>query len=149
MPMKGVYCLLIVLDEAAAIRVGALGRIEFPAGVYAYVGSAQGGIDQRVRRHLGNRKKRRWHIDYLLSAARIVTVISVPTDDKATECAVARSLLNSPRAEVVAEGFGSSDCQCRAHLIRLIGEDVELLLEEAAVQISMLCSPYPETVQPS
>ena len=145
--MKGVYCLLIVLDETAAIRVGALGRVEFPAGVYAYVGSAQGGIDQRVRRHLGSRKKRRWHIDHLLSAARVVTVISVPTDDKATECAVARSLLDSPRAEVVAEGFGSSDCSCRSHLIHFIGEDVQHLLEEVAVQISMLCGPYPATVQ--
>ena len=144
--MKGVYCLLMVLDEDAVVRVGALGRLEFPRGVYAYVGSALCGIDQRVRRHLTRGKKRRWHIDYLLSVARVATVVSIPTSDKSTECVVAHNLLGSPGAELVAKGFGSSDCSCNTHLIHFSGEDVGLLLEEVAGRISMLCTPYPESV---
>ncbi|HIH01256.1 TPA: GIY-YIG nuclease family protein [Thermoplasmata archaeon] len=145
--MKGVYCLLMVLDEDASIRVGALGGAEFPRGVYAYVGSAQRGIEQRVRRHLLNGKKRRWHIDYFLSVARVATVVSIPTLDRSTECLIARNLLNSPGAEAVAKGFGSSDCSCVTHLIHFSGEDIGLLLEEVAGRISMLCTPYPETVK--
>lgn len=144
--MKGAYCLLMILDEDVGIRVGALGRVGFPKGVYAYAGSARGGIGSRVRRHLSASKKRRWHIDYLLSAAHIVTVISVPTDERGLECEIARSLLGIPGAEVVAKRFGSSDCGCPAHLVHLVGEDYESLLEIAAARISRFCCPYPETV---
>lgn len=126
--------------------MGALGRIEFPSGVYAYIGSAQGGIGQRVRRHLEGGKRKRWHIDYLLSVARVVTVVSVPTGSKDSECAVARKLLDSLGAEVVADRFGSSDCSCKSHLIHFAGDDHERLLEDVAGRISMLCTPYPETL---
>jgi Uri superfamily endonuclease len=146
--MKGVYCLLILLDRDATIRVGALGRVRFPEGVYAYVGSAMSGIEGRVERHLRKVKRRRWHIDHLLSVARVVTVVSIPAQSREAECAVAAGLLGSPGTEVVVEGFGSSDCRCPSHLIRFSGVEHERLLEEAATRISLLCCPYPETVSP-
>ena len=145
--MKGVYCLLMLLAEDASLRVGALGRVSFPKGVYAYVGSAQGGIEQRVRRHLGETKRMRWHIDYFLSVARTVTVVSVPTDRKSSECAIAKSLLRSPAAQAVVRGFGSSDCRCESHLIHFEGDEYEDILEMIVGHVSMFCCPYPETMR--
>ncbi len=147
--MKGVYCLLMLLAEDTSLCVGALGRANFPKGVYAYVGSAQGGIEQRVRRHLGETKRKRWHIDHFLSVARTVTVVSVPTDRKSSECAVAKSLLRCPAAQVVVKGFGSSDCRCESHLIHFEGDEHEDILEMIVGRVSLSCCPYPEAVHPS
>jgi Uri superfamily endonuclease len=144
--MKGIYCLLMVLENDVRTSVGALGRLTFPSGVYAYVGSAQGGIEQRVRRHLNGTKKKRWHIDYLLAHARTVSVVSVPTDDRGLECVLASVLSTLPGARVVAERFGSSDCGCRSHLLHFEGDEHDVLLEMIAGRIGMLCSPYPENV---
>ncbi len=148
MVMRGVYCLLMVLEDDASIRVGALGRVRFPAGVYVYVGSAMQGVEARVRRHLQKAKRRRWHIDYFLSAAHIATVVTIPADSKDVECSVAKSLLRSPGAEVPVRGFGSSDCGCRSHLFRFTGDEPARLLEEVAARISMDCCPYPERILP-
>ncbi len=62
---RGTYALFITFGHDEEIAVGALGRHLFRAGTYCYVGSAMGGIDQRVSRHLAHDKKLRWHIDYL------------------------------------------------------------------------------------
>ncbi len=145
--MKGAYCLLMFLEVDSSLCVGALGRFRFPKGVYAYVGSAQGGIEQRVRRHLGETKRKTWHIDYFLPAARVVTVVTVPTDSKRSECAIVKSLLGSPAARVVVTGFGSSDCRCESHLIHFEGNEYEDILEMVAGRVSMFCCPYPETVR--
>lgn len=64
---RGTYLLAVRLDSPRTVGVGALGDIRFDAGVYIYVGSAMGGLDQRVGRHLSGRKTLRWHIDYLTS----------------------------------------------------------------------------------
>jgi len=67
----GTYTLVLELDRADSIEVGALGEHRFPAGWYAYTGSAFGtGGFARVDRHYelaaGERSTRHWHIDYLL-----------------------------------------------------------------------------------
>jgi hypothetical protein len=71
--MKGIYVLIIKLKYSICIRVGALGDLTFPSGLYAYVGSAQTNIELRVARHRRNEKRLFWHIDYLLNneAAKI------------------------------------------------------------------------------
>jgi endonuclease-3 len=112
----GTYTLLVALDEDARVEVGALGEFEFPAGWYAYTGSAVGpGGFTRVDRHrevaAGERDVRHWHVDFLLGhpTASVRDVVRSP--DATVECTVARSLPAGP-----ADGFGASDCRCRSHL---------------------------------
>jgi len=53
----GAYILFIFLAKKQNIRVGALGKIAFSPGWYAYVGSAMGGLRARIYRHLKQDKK--------------------------------------------------------------------------------------------
>ena len=121
----GVYVLVIRVDSFRG-RVGSLGTLELGPGTYAYVGSAlgPGGLRSRVGRHLGGRRRLRWHIDYLLSSAgvRVVRVYVSRTRARA-ECPLVAELV-SRGAEPAARGFGSSDCGCTSHLLRLEDESV-------------------------
>ena len=110
--MKGSYALLMQLREDEEIRIGSLGKIEFPKGYYVYVGSAMNGIESRVNRHLRNRKKIQWHIDYFLKKAEISSTYYLESK-KRTECKIANTF--SREFEGVTK-FGSSDCQCEGHL---------------------------------
>ncbi len=115
----GVYVLIVSLAEAQTIKVGQKRTILFAPGHYFYVGSALGGLEARVRRHLAKKKRHRWHIDYLLDVGKIIGVIAIPTTQK-IECLIARSL--SEGLGSIA-GFGSSDCKCRSHLFYYPGSD--------------------------
>jgi Uri superfamily endonuclease len=110
--VPGVYQLRIRLRRARVIAVGALGESRFPAGWYVYTGSARNGLAQRIGRHLRRRKRKHWHIDYLLAVADGVEVFVVP-GTIVTECELHGMLTGG---EVVVPGFGASDCRCRAHL---------------------------------
>jgi len=61
--MKGIYVLFISVKRDIFVKVGALGKVKFSQGTYAYVGSAQNGIEKRVIRHLRKEKRKFWHID--------------------------------------------------------------------------------------
>ena len=115
--LKGVYVLIIRVDEDTDVNVGAIGRLTFKKGLYAYVGSAQNNLEQRVKRHLRKEKRRFWHVDYFLDndAAKVVEVFQQQVD-KAEECAIAGVI--GERGEPV-DGFGSSDCGCKSHLFRI------------------------------
>jgi endonuclease-3 len=111
----GTYTLIVHLPDETAIEVGALGSHRFPAGWYAYTGSALGASGfSRVERHhdlaAGDRDTRHWHVDYLLGhpRARLVDDVRTPAD---AECDVARQLPDGP-----VSGFGASDCDCPSHL---------------------------------
>ena len=121
--MKGSYVLVIELPEEQAIVIGGLKVIHFPRGYYAYVGSALGGLESRLSRHLRRNKKLRWHIDYLLRSATVRAVIYAETDQK-KECLVAQVL--SWRLPSLL-GFGCSDCDCPSHLF--FCQDLEVLTE--------------------
>lgn len=126
----GTYTLVIELDRAATIEVGALGTERFSAGAYAYTGSAFGsGGFGRVDRHYelagGERDVRHWHIDYLLGHDAVSVRGDVRTIDVDVECQVATALPGSPIA-----GFGASDCECSSHLA--YDEDVPSLREAVA-----------------
>lgn len=106
------------------LNVGALGALTFNPGLYAYVGSAQTNLEQRIKRHLRKEKRLFWHIDYLLDsdAAEVVKVLYKDAG-KTGECAVANAL-GEKGAPV--DGFGCSDCDCRSHLFQ-IGADYGFL----------------------
>jgi len=108
----GVYILIVYLAWSQTIKVGKKRVIPFEPGYYFYVGSALGGLENRIKRHLAREKKHHWHIDYLLDVGTNVGVIAIPTTHK-KECQVAKSL--SEGLESIA-GFGSTDCNCRSHL---------------------------------
>jgi len=143
--MRGTYCLIIELEESSRIEIGSLGMIEFPAGIYVYVGSALAGIEKRVARHRSNEKRRKWHIDFLLDQAQVLSVIAIPTDTKKTECEVARALLECEGACAPIMGFGSSDCSCKSHLIFFEDVDPEWVAENISRRLSMLECVYQRT----
>ena len=113
---RGIYHLVIHLAECMSIEVGKLGVFLFPAGYYVYTGSALGGLDARVSRHLRSEKRLHWHIDYLLQYAEIIHVVTHATG-KRLECEYNRAILSLPDASIPVKGFGSSDCRCPAHLV--------------------------------
>ena len=117
--VPGTYVLLLELTAAERIEVGALGTFEFPAGTYAYAGSAfgSGGLS-RVDRHrevvAGERDVRHWHVDYLTGHPETALRATVLAPRADVECAVARALGDGP-----VPGFGASDCSCGSHLARV------------------------------
>jgi Uri superfamily endonuclease len=123
--LKGVYVLVVQVDEDTDVNVGAIGRLTFKKGLYAYVGSAQNNLEQRVKRHIRKGKRRFWHVDYLLGneATKVIEVLYEQAD-KTEECAIAKVI--GERGEPV-DGFGSSDCNCKSHLFRI--EDYGFLQE--------------------
>jgi len=112
---KGIYVLIIRCDKEQSIEVGALGKVSFKPGFYAYIGSAMNGLEGRIKRHLSppGKKKRHWHIDYLLEKGKVVDVF-FKVIGKKNECEVANKLKNSREG---IPGFGCSDCKCKSHLI--------------------------------
>ena len=110
--MKGVYLLLLQLDESQQIFVGRSRVLHFTRGFYAYVGSALNGLEARVKRHVSREKKHHWHIDYLLDKASIYEVVLVPVQER-LECTLARALGENL---LCIRRFGSSDCHCPGYL---------------------------------
>lgn len=114
----GTYVLILKLPRPTSIGIGRLGHFPFPAGWYAYAGSAHGpgGLAARVSRHLRLTKPLRWHVDYLRAYARPVEAwYAIGTQKR--ECAWAQALSGLPGASIPAPRFGASDCRCPAHLI--------------------------------
>ncbi len=126
---KGIYALIIRIEEPRELEIGDLVRDEFQ-GDYLYVGSAHGpGGLQRVSRHLkasvGESGNDHWHVDYLTGPGVIRATWLLPTD-KELECKLASSLEES--FEQPVKGFGSSDCDCFSHLFNYDPErKVELI----------------------
>ncbi len=114
--IPGSYLLVMELAEPREIQVGKLGVFAFPAGWYVYAGSALGGIEQRVNRHLRHSSVRRWHLDYLRAYAPIREVLRFPGTER-RECELATTLMRLPGAMVPAPHFGASDCRCPSHLV--------------------------------
>ena len=64
--MNGIYILVVSVEQNIEVTVGSLGNVSFTKGFYAYVGSAQKNLEKRIERHLRKKKRKFWHIDYLL-----------------------------------------------------------------------------------
>jgi Uri superfamily endonuclease len=111
------YVVVTYVPRRTTVPVGALGRVVFERGWYAYVGSAARARRARVARHLAPFKPLRWHADYLFAAfpARRAWLV----DGAEGECELAGALAALPGAARRPRRFGAGDCRCAGHLVRL------------------------------
>ncbi len=115
--MKGIYILLIKVSKDMQLKIGALGKVKFENGLYAYVGSAQNNLEKRIKRHLSKNKKCFWHIDYLLgNKSTKVLKAFYKKAGKVEECKIAKKLC---RTSKTVFHFGCSDCNCKAHFFKI------------------------------
>ena len=122
--LRGVYVLLISVEDGVQMEVGALGLINLGPGMYAYVGSALGSysssIEGRLSRHYSDHKKMHWHIDYILKDPKVKLKAAIFSESrKGQECNLVKKICNYEFAFVGTKDFGSSDCSCVSHLIIL------------------------------
>lgn len=110
----GTYAIILKLSRARAVQIGKLGRFEFAAGYYIYVGRHSTMLRQRVRRHLRGGAAMRWHIDYLRAVCQAVEAWIF--ENCLDECSMVDRLIESGGARSVG-GFGASDCGCQGHLV--------------------------------
>lgn len=130
--MKGVYVLILKLDQDSDIQIGKLGKLHFRKGFYAYIGSALGtGGFKRVERHFnvatGKNPTRKWHIDYILPKSKIIHAILLPTEN-AIECKLARRLRKISGISIIS-GFGCTDCACETHLFYAENELRDMIID--------------------
>ncbi len=109
---SGIYSLLIKNGKDRDIEIGALGMIHFPRGYYVYIGSAQRGLRNRIKRHYSRNKKLKWHIDYLLSHAKLIDHFSLPLPKRCEE----RVSMEMQNIYPFIKNFGSSDSHAHSHL---------------------------------
>lgn len=110
---RGVYLLLVKMEQGKVLTIGSLGKTAFKPGYYVYTGSALNNLSKRIARHLCKRKLKRWHIDYLIAEADAVTAMPIVTGDE-LECELAAAVQKIALHPV--KRFGSSDCNCASHL---------------------------------
>jgi Uri superfamily endonuclease len=115
--MKGIYFLILKLNNNIDLAIGKLGTFHFNSGYYYYIGSALGtGGFKRVTRHFnvasGKNITRKWHIDYLLPHSEVICALLFPTGE-ALECKVAGTM---EKFSEIISCFGCSDCRCETHL---------------------------------
>lgn len=119
--VPGTYVVISRLAEGVrGLKVGALGTFDFPAGYYAYLGSAfgGGGVRKRTHRHLTRVTPRKWNIDHLKPLCTPVAVWWTHDRDK-VEFDWAEILAKMPGASFPAPRFGAADNKkAKAHLVR-------------------------------
>lgn len=111
MSMKGCYILVIRLNSDLNLNVSK-NFWNLKKGIYTYIGSAMNSIEARVARHLSQKKKKHWHIDYLLERAEIVGVVFLPCNRRCEE-EVSRFF---EKHFVGIKGFGASDLRVSSNL---------------------------------
>jgi len=115
--VPGTYVLLFFLSEQQKFRAGKKIEINLLPGYYLYIGSAfgPGGLRARLNHHIHLRASARWHVDYLNQVA-VLKEIWYATTARKREHDWANLFQQLTELFLPVEGFGSSDCQCRAHL---------------------------------
>jgi len=113
----GTYVLLLRLGRRRRIEVGRLGALLFEPGFYLYVGSAfgPGGLPARLRHHLKPAPRPHWHIDHLMTVARVEEIWCTVQPER-RECDWAALLAGMRGVGTAVPRFGASDCRCPGHL---------------------------------
>jgi Uri superfamily endonuclease len=115
---------MISLESSAYIRIGKIGTHPFKKSIYIYVGSATGigptSLEGRIKRHIKKNKRRYWHIDYFLNNDKALIKYAIFSKaDAILECSMAEAIEKYLEIKHPAKGFGSSDCDCFAHIFRV------------------------------
>jgi Uri superfamily endonuclease len=113
----GTYAIILSPNSEGSIKIGKLGMLKLQTGYYIYVGSAfgPGGLAARIAHHRRISQRPRWHIDYLRAAAEIIE-LWYTYDTRPMEHDWAEALAGAKGVGAPFPGFGSSDCNCKAHL---------------------------------
>lgn len=111
------YILFIRIKRYIKARIGARGVEEFAAGYYMYIGSGKKNLMERIKRHLKMRKKKFWHIDYILTK-KDVSIIDIFVSEK-TESQIVNRVLNLNSVKPFDRRFGASDTVNITHLFYL------------------------------
>ena len=118
--LPGTYVMLFYLSQPLQCRVGRLGQVKLAAGYYLYVGSAfgPGGVRARTDHHKQISRRPHWHLDYLRPQMQLLEIWA-SYDTQPREHLWAETLAAMRGARTPVTGFGSTDCSCSSHLIRL------------------------------
>ncbi|MEM0101407.1 MAG: GIY-YIG nuclease family protein [Candidatus Methanomethyliaceae archaeon] len=141
--MKGCYALILYLNKAYNIEIGRK-FFYLEKGVYVYIGSALGGINGRLNRHLRTFmniiKNKHWHIDYLLPKSQLLYIIYCYSNER-LECILVKKLRNF--GFLIINGFGNSDCKskCGGHLIHM-GSEIDKAMDYVKLTFSSLGLKY-------
>lgn len=109
------YGLVLALAQDTTLPVGRSRSESFAGGYYVYIGSALGGLQGRLKRHLRHDRRRRWHVDTLLDTAPVVQVWYLAAYER-LECLWAARLGQAPGIAPTTFAFGATDCRCHSHL---------------------------------
>ena len=126
--MRGVYVLIIKIENPTHVYVKSLGQLKFQPSIWVYVGSAMGNgstsLENRLRRHFRNEKTLYWHIDYLLATDAKLTHAIWAECLEPMECELAQRIASCDIFEPGPQRFGSSDCRrrCSAHIFRSLND---------------------------
>lgn len=114
MKTPGAYLLTIRLRRA--IKINLKGReLRLKSGWYTYAGSAMAGLESRLGRHLRTKEHKHWHVDWLLANGEVADIQVWANEDPQAECRLMAMAKSWDGAEPI-NGFGSTDCTCKAHL---------------------------------
>ncbi len=118
-PAASCYLLCLYNPLTKQLRVGSLGKIDWPSGWTYYSGRASRGWPTRIKRFFAPGGFRRfWHIDYLVAAnpsgLKGIIPVSWPGDG---ECRLSGILHQTTDLLPLSGRFGASDCRagCAAH----------------------------------
>ena len=120
--MRGVYTLIIDLQEGLSFRLNSLGDLSFEKGTWIYIGSAMGNgstsLENRIRRHFRSEKTIHWHIDHLLKSNSKIRAAIWAESSTHIECDISKNIEQIKNIFPGPKGFGASDCRkkCWTHL---------------------------------
>jgi Uri superfamily endonuclease len=120
--MKGTYTIIVNCNAKAYCRFGRLGTVRLRRGLYVYTGSARGygstSLERRIERHKKLVKRRRWHIDYLISMPDCrVSGVTYLVSERRLECKISQAIAENLNLAPPLRKVGASDCDCQGHLV--------------------------------
>jgi Uri superfamily endonuclease len=130
----GTYAVVLRPQHPGPVKIGRLGTLVLDNRVFIYVGSAlgPGGVAARCRHHQRIAARPHWHLDYLRPHCEILRYwVAYGTERREHDWAQAVGELADARWPLA--GFGSSECDCPAHLIGLdAAPDAEIMARTLA-----------------
>ncbi|MFO7881382.1 MAG: GIY-YIG nuclease family protein [Kosmotogaceae bacterium] len=96
-------------------------------GLYIYVGSAMSTLTGRIKRHLTEKKKKHWHIDFLTSRSEIFLILLLPSETK-VEKDISQFV---SKFGIPIKGFGSTDYKdLNSNLYKINEENAEEIFKK-------------------